>query len=535
VRAVEPAEPVRIGLVAHHVFCPRRAWLEVMGESTDTAQVAVGVDAHRASDSPSASRTTSVRAVDVEDAILGTTGRCDRVEIHADGSMTVVEHKASPVRRTPELTEPMRIQVLLQAHALRSMGHTVRGCAVYFTTHSVRVPVAESPSDLVMLRRYVEGTRETVDADTAPPALEDDPRCSGCSHVSVCLPDERPLGQVVRRVRVADPDGQVLHLATPGSRASISTGRIIVTKSGEKLGSVPVERVQGVVVHGNADLSSALVRELLWRSLTIVWCGSNGRVRGWASSTDSPNGGPRVRQHVASAEGRLGIAREMVAAKIANQATLLRRHGSAPDVVTELRRLQRAALVCPTLGPLFGVEGEAASRYFGSFTSMLAERLQGASWLRFSGRTRRPAHDPVNAALNYSYGLPAGELVRAVLSCGLDPHAGFLHSSNRNKPALVLDLAEEFRAPVSDSVVLGAINNSELGERDFTSSLGTCQLRDSGRRALINAHERRVGTSFRHPLFGYDLTWCRAMEVQARLVLGVVDGTQERYVGIRIR
>jgi len=120
-----------------------------------------------------------VRAVDVEDAILGTTGRCDRVEIHADGSMTIVEHKASPVRRTPELTEPMRIQVLLQAHALRSMGHTVRGSAVYFTTHSVRVLVAESPSDLVMLRRHVEGTREAVDADTAPPALEDDPPVLG--------------------------------------------------------------------------------------------------------------------------------------------------------------------------------------------------------------------------------------------------------------------------------------------------------------------------------------------------------------------
>ena len=167
----------------------------------------------------------------------------------------------------------------------------------------------------------------------------------------VCLPDERPLGQVVRRVRVADPDGQVLHLATPGSRASISTGRIIVTKSGEKLGSVPVERVQGVVVHGNADLSSALVRELLWRSLTIVWCGSNGRVRGWASSTDSPNGGPRVRQHVASAEGRLGIAREIVAAKIANQAPLLRRHGSAPDVVTGAAPFAARRTRVPNPGP----------------------------------------------------------------------------------------------------------------------------------------------------------------------------------------
>ena len=155
--------------------------------------------------------------------------------------------------------------------------------------------------------------------------------------------------------------------------------------------------------------------------------------------------------------------------------------------------------------------------------------------LTFAARTRRPAHDPVNAALNFAYGLLVADGVRSVVSCGLDPHAGFLHSSKRNKPALALDLIEEFRSPVADSVVLGAFNNGELHATDFSMVLGNCRLREGGRRALIAGYERRMATSFRHPLFDYQVTWRRALEVQARQVLGVLDGSQPRYVGVRIR
>ncbi len=45
-------EPLPISLVAHHVFCPRRAWLEAMGEKTDTHHMAVGLDEHHASGRP---------------------------------------------------------------------------------------------------------------------------------------------------------------------------------------------------------------------------------------------------------------------------------------------------------------------------------------------------------------------------------------------------------------------------------------------------------------------------------------------------
>jgi len=120
---------------------------------------------------------------------------------------------------------------------------------------------------------------------------------------------------------------------------------------------VPIERVLGLVIHGNVDVSSALLRELSWRDRCVVWCSWSGRVIGWSQGADSPNGLQRVRQHVASAEGRLDIAQQMVSAKIANQATLLRRNGEAADAVERMRRLQRDAVSAQSLADLLGVEG----------------------------------------------------------------------------------------------------------------------------------------------------------------------------------
>lgn len=529
------SDPLPISLVAHHVFCPRRAWLEAMGETTDTYQMAVGTAAHKASDDPGGSRPTRRRSMDVTSAEFGVTGRCDAVEFDELGRAVVVEYKATPVRRRAEVTEPMVVQLALQVAALREAGTETVGAAVHFTEHQRRVSVEIGPVQLAEARRHTGLLRELVSGGVAPEPLVDDPRCLRCSHAGVCLPDERTLGEVRRRVLVADPDAQFLHLATPGSRASLRAGRVRVEKSGEKLGTVPIERVLALVLHGNIDVSSGLLRELLWRRTPVVWCSGTGRVIGWASSASGPNGGPRVRQHVASAAGHLVLARGFVSTKICNQATLLRRHGESPATVAALRDLQRRALLATCLDDLFGIEGDAAARYFAEFSGMLSESVRSDGGIVFDGRSKRPARDPVNAALNFCYGLLLADVIRAVVACGLDPHAGFLHSSARNKPALALDLCEEFRAPVADSVVIGALNNRELRSSSFSLVTGSARLRDRARTTLIAAYERRVTTQFRHPLFGYRVTWRRAMEIQARLVLGVLDGTQAHYKGIATR
>ena len=444
------SDPIPISLVVHSVYCPRRAWLESVGEKTDTMQMQTGLDAHRRVDNAAESRVNEHRAVNVRSERLGLSGRCDVIEGADDGPLTVVEYKATPVRRCPEVTYANRLQLALQTLCLKEMGREVQGTEVYFTGHRRRVEVA-------------------------------------------------------------------------------------LTDAGERLFSVPIERVLGLVVHGNVDVSSALLRELSWRDRCVVWCSWSGRVIGWSQGADSPNGLQRVRQHVASAEGRLDIAQQMVSAKIANQATLLRRNGEAADAVERMRLLQRDAVCAQSLADLLGVEGEAAGLYFDSFPTMLTGNTAAFAATRWRGRRRRPAPDPANAALDYTYALLLGDCIRSLVACGLDPHAGFLHSSSRNKPALALDLMEEFRAPVADSVVVRAFRNGELTEQDFSGEMGSCRMTDRGRKQLISGFERRIETSFRHPVFGYDVTWRRAIEVQARLVLGTIDGSQSAYKGVTVR
>lgn len=531
----EHPESIPISLVAHYAFCPRRAWLEAVGERQGTSfAMAVGDSVHARVDDESASQRTILRGMGIQNMRRGYHGRLDVAELLPDDSVNLVEYKATPVRASSETTEPMRRQLALQWRALEEMGRTVRGAEIYFATQNRRVPVELDQETFDAAIEDVAATRAVVESEAAPPPLEDDPRCSGCSHVSICLPDERKEEPIARKISVADQDGQVLHLATYGALASIRSGRIRVRKGGEEISSIPIERVQAVVVHGNVDLSGGLQRELMWRNVPIIWCSSNGRVVGWAASARSPNGDARVQQHVASAQGRVDLAREFVTAKIHNQATQLRRHGDRPGDVEALRRLARDATRATAVATLFGVEGTAARIYFAGLPTMLTGA--GSNFAEaFPGRVGRGATDRLNVCLNYAYALLVGDCVRGLIACGLDPHAGFLHNSTRNKPALALDLVEEFRTPVAESAVLGAINNGEIRIEDFWDVAGSMRLKDPARKALIAAYERRVSTEFKHPVFGYRVTWRRAIEVQARMILGVLDGTQDKYVGVRTR
>lgn len=524
-----------ISLVAHTQFCERRAWLELNGEATDTSQMQAGHSAHARVDDPQSSRTTRRTAVPLRSASLGIVGRADEVQIDETGTAFLVDYKSSPVRKKATVTPAHRLQLSLQRLCLEEQGHDVSGQAIYFTDHRRRTDVELSEDDLAVAESMVNRTREIASATTSPPPLIADERCSRCSHFSVCLPDEHQLSPVPRRIHVSDPDGQVLHLTVQGSRASIRSGKAKVTKDGETLGQVPIERIHGVIVHGNIDLSSALHRSLLWHNVPVVWCSSTGRVYGFSRPTDGPNGLSRIEQHVLSSRGSLPLAREMIHAKISNQATLLRRNSEQKSAVVGLRAKASAALTARDIPELFGIEGDAAARYFEIFPSMLSEnKLHKLGW-EWPGRVGRGAADPINVLLNYCYGLLRAEAIRAILACGLDPHAGFLHSGNRNKPALALDLMEEFRSPVADSTVISLINRGEIKASDISHVGGAARLQDSGRRKVIAAFERRIQTVIRHPTFEYEVSWRRAIEVQARIVLGVIDGSIARYEGVKIR
>src|SRR5690606_3011110 len=137
-------EPIAISLVSHLLFCPRRAWLEAAGEKTDTMQMASGTSDHSRVHDPSTTRGSELRAIDVGHPEWGVVGRIDAAEV-TDAGVVVREYKASPVRREPEVTYPMRVQLALQAACLAQSGYEVAGTEVYFTTHNRRVPVELTP------------------------------------------------------------------------------------------------------------------------------------------------------------------------------------------------------------------------------------------------------------------------------------------------------------------------------------------------------------------------------------------------------
>ncbi len=178
-----------------------------------------------------------------------------------------------------------------------------------------------------------------------------------------------------------------------------------------------------------------------------------------------------------------------------------------------------------------GIEGMAAKRYFAGFAKLLKEERG----FRFEGRNRRPPTDPVNATLSFLYAMLAREVTVAALACGLDPYLGFLHQPRYGRPALALDLAEEFRPLLADSTALSLFNTGELKPDDFVCRAGAVALKPPGKKAIIAAWERRLLSEVTHPIFGYTISYRRVVMVQARLLGRVLLGELPAYPAFKTR
>ena len=153
----------------------------------------------------------------------------------------------------------------------------------------------------------------------------------------------------------------------------------------------------------------------------------------------------------------------------------------------------------------------------------------------FENRNRRPPRDPINALLSFVYAILTKELTITLYACGFDPMLGFYHRPRYGRPSLALDLAEEFRALIADSVVLRLINNGEISGSQFISRAGAVALTAAGRRAVLAGFERRMDTLVRHPIFKYRISYRRVLQVQARLLARTVLGEIEQYPSFSTR
>jgi CRISPR-associated protein Cas1 len=241
-----------------------------------------------------------------------------------------------------------------------------------------------------------------------------------------------------------------LYLTEQGAVLRRIGERLVVTKDREVLEDVPIIHVGQVVVMGNIQLTTPVVALLLQRDIDVVFLSSRGKFRGRLMTTGSKFAQLRHRQLrlMDDEKAVLNVARELVAAKLTNQAHLLERlgaRGAAREIVRDVQKARRAS----TLDGLRGHEGAAGARYFAAL-----KRLVPAQW-GFTKRIYHPPTDPVNALLSLGYTLLLKDTTAAVQLVGLDPFLGFFHAIDYGRPSLSLDLMEPFR-PMVDRLVMGS-------------------------------------------------------------------------------
>ena len=141
----------------------------------------------------------------------------------------------------------------------------------------------------------------------------------------------------------------------------------------------------------------------------------------------------------------------------------------------------------------------------------------------------------MNALLSFAYALLVKDCFSALCTVGFDPYKGFYHAGRHGRPSLALDIMEEFRAVIADSVVLTLINNRVVVPGDFLVWREAVQLTEAGRKKFFAAYEQRRATLVSHPVYGYKMSYSRMLEVQARMLAAYVRGDVPCYTGFTVR
>lgn len=332
-----------------------------------------------------------------------------------------------------------------------------------------------------------------------------------------------------------------LFVQTQGAYLRLKNETVCVEAEGVQLLRVPLHHLGGMVLFGNVLISPFLLHRCAEDRRQIAWYSANGRFQARLHGPVSGNVLLRSVQHEFAADTNrsLKVATGFVSGKLRNsRQVLLRalRESKRPMKRTEAAvKTMEAALDAlnetDDMEILRGIEGQAAAVYFRAFPELI--RIHEFS---FESRTRRPPRDPVNAILSFIYSLVRTECESALEGVGLDPQIGFLHVLRPGRPALALDLMEEFRSWWADRLALSLINRRQLRHSDFNEQPGgAVLLTDDARRTLLAAYQQRKQEEVRHPLFQESVPIGLLPYIQARLLARYLRGGLDRYVSFTPR
>lgn len=317
-----------------------------------------------------------------------------------------------------------------------------------------------------------------------------------------------------------------LYVQTQGSYLRLRNHNVVIEADDEEDFEIPLHHLGGITIFGNVLLSPFLIHDCAEEGRDVVWFSRGGRFKGRLISPTTGNVLLRRAQHthLTDDDSPLNLAKSFVRGKINNQRYVLQRAlrdgiDDPEPVEVGVEELERNLNRLPetrSLEQVRGVEGNASSTYFGLFDSLI---LADDPTFIFIERSRRPPEDAINALLSFAYTLLTRDCEAALEGVGLDPQVGYLHALRPGRPALALDLVEEFRPIIADRAVLTLINRRQVNADDFEERPGgAVHLTDEGRSTFLEHWLDRKKRKRSHPVLKKKTEEGLLPHLQARLL-----------------
>ena len=338
-----------------------------------------------------------------------------------------------------------------------------------------------------------------------------------------------------------------LYLQEPNARVEKEYDRIIITIDSEVINAMPLRKLTDIIIIGNCGITTQALLALLDNQISLTFVTRSGKIRGRLQSYLGKLPQTPLAQYLKqqSPEFCLLISKQIVTGKLDNYEVMMRRFArKKSSAINENETLDKSLLVgdrnlademdpikskvkeATTLEEIRGFEGYGSRLYFKTFFSSLA----GDPELTIARRQKRPPKDPINSMLSLGYTLLCQSVLTAIIICNLDPTIGFFHTNRNGRPSLAMDLMEEFRTIIVDSLVLRLVNQKIITKSHFfTDEDGSVRFTKEGMGIFISQYQKRISMKVVYPGVNRKLEYRECFEMQGRNFFNYVNDKIEAY------